>query len=128
MVAAILFGRYRYPETYTDVLLWSVVAFVIGANLINWLRHLRYLRLIRDHSVEVTSGKLHFRTGGELSTLDVSDIALINLFRRKGDMRHIQIRLNNNRGIRLEGYQDLARMAELLAEQVPEAHVVERQI
>ena len=109
-------------------MLWSVVAFVIGANLINWLRHLRYLRLIRDHSVEVTSGKLHFRTGGELSTLDVSDIALINLFRRKGDMRHIQIRLNNNRGIRLEGYQDLARMAELLAEQVPEAHVVERQI
>lgn len=105
-----------------------MLAFVIGANLINWFRHLRYLRLVKEHSLEVTSGKLLFRTGAELSTLDVSDISLINLFRRKGDMRHIQIRLINNRGIRLEGYEDLERMAELLAEQVPEAHVVERQI
>lgn len=128
LVAVILLGRYRYPESYTDALLWSVVAFVIGANLINWLRHRRYLRLTRDHSVEVASGKLNFRTGNDLSTLDLNDIALINLFRRKGDLRHIQIKLQNNRGIRLEGYRDLERVAELLAEQVPEAHVVERQI
>jgi len=128
LVAAIAFGRYRYPETYNDVLLWSVVAFVIGANLINYLRHRRYLRLIRDHVVEVRPGKLRFLTGAEESELDLNDVALVNLFRRMGVLRHIQIRLENNRGIRLEGYGDLERLAGLLAEQVPKAHVVERQI
>jgi hypothetical protein len=29
--------------------------------------------------------------------------------RAEGHLRHIQIRLQNNRGIRLEGYQDLER-------------------
>lgn len=128
LVASILFGHYRYPETYNDVLLWSVVLFVIGANFVNYLRHRRYLRLIRDHRVEVLSGKLRFRTGTEVSELDLSDIVLVNLFRRKGILRHIQIRLKNNRGIRLEGYGDLEGMAALLTEQVPRAHVVERQV
>ena len=128
LTALIAFGNDRYPETYNDVLLWSVVAFVIGANLINYLRYRRYLRLIRDHSVEVVPGKVRFRTGTEGSELDLNDVALINLFRRKGVLRHIQIRLKNTRGIRLEGYRDLERMSELLAQQVPKEHIVDRQV
>jgi hypothetical protein len=128
LVVLIAFGNYRYPETYNDVLLWSAVAFVVGANLINYLRHRRYLRLIQDHRVEVLAGKVQFRTGDELSELDIGDIALVNLFRRKGTLNHIQLRLRNNRGIRLEGYGELERLAALLAEQVPEAHVVERKL
>ena len=128
LVAVIAFGRYRYPETYNDVLLWSIVVFVIGANLINYLRHLRYLRLIRDHRVELVPGRMLFWTGAEKSELDLDDIALVNLFRRKGVLHHIQLRLKNNRGIRLEGYRDLERMSALLAEQIPAAHVVDRKI
>jgi len=128
LVAAIAFGRYRYPDTYNDVLLWSVVAFVIGANLINYLRHRRYLRMIKNHGVEVCRGKVRFRTGTQESELDLKDVALVNLFRRKGVLRHIQLRLQNSRGIRLEGYGDLERMARLIAAQVPKADVVERKI
>lgn len=128
LVAVIAFGRYRYPETYNDVLLWSIVVFVIGANLINYLRHRRYLRLIREHRVELVSGRMLFWTGTEKSELDLDDIALVNLFRRKDVLHHIQLRLKNNRGIRLEGYRDLERMAALLAEQIPAAHAVDRKI
>lgn len=128
LVGAILFGRQRYPETYNDVLLWSVVAFVIGANLINYLRYRRYRRLIKDHGVEVRPGRLRFRTGTDESELNLDDIALVNLFRRKGVLRHIQIRLESNRGIRLEGYGDLERMAGLLAEQLPKSRIIERRI
>lgn len=128
LVAVVAIGRYRYPETYNDVLIWSIVLFVIGANLINYVRHRRYLRLIRDHSVEVVPGRMHFKTGTEVSELDLNDIAMVNLFRRKGVLHHMQLRLKNNRGIRIEGYSDLERMAALLAEQIPEAHLVDRKI
>jgi hypothetical protein len=128
LVAAIGFGHYRYPETYNDVLLWSVVAFVVGANLINYVRHRRYLRLIRDHSVKVGAGKVKFRTGTEASELALEDVVLINLFRRRGVLRHIQIKLKNNRGIRLEGYEDLDHLAALLEEQIPSGQIIERKI
>jgi hypothetical protein len=78
--------------------------------------------------VKVAPGKVVFRTGAQESTLDLGDVALINLFRRKGSIRHVQIRLRNGRGIRLEGYQDLELMVERLADQVPAAHMVERRI
>ena len=57
LVAVVAFGRYRYPQTYNDVLLWSIVLFVIGANFINYLRHRRYLRLVRDHGLELLPGR-----------------------------------------------------------------------
>ncbi len=127
LAAVIAFGHYRYPQTYNDVLLWSVVGFVILANLVNLIRHLRYLRLIKEHRLEVHPGSVRFWTGADRTELDLKDIAMINLYRNKGDLRHIQIRLNNNRGIRLEGYQDLERLAALLAEQVPKGHLVDPQ-
>ncbi|MEA3275013.1 MAG: hypothetical protein U9Q81_06935 [Pseudomonadota bacterium] len=126
LCAVLAFGHHRYPETYNDLLFWSVVGFVVIANLVNFLRYRRYSRLVKDHRVEVHPGKVQFWTGGEKSELDPSDIVAVNLFRKKGVLRHIQLRLKNNRGIRLEGYRDLDRLAAMLTEQVPNAHVVDR--
>jgi hypothetical protein len=128
LALVIALGHYRYPETYNDVLLWSVIGFVGIGNLVNWLRHRRYVRLIRDHRIEVHPGRVEFWTKGEKSVLDVGDIAALTLYRRRGTLRHIQVRLKNNRGIRLEGYRDLDRLADLLAGQIPKAHVVERSV
>ena len=115
--------NHRHPEQYNDLLLWSVVGFVIIANVVNYYRHRRYLRKIRDHRVEVEPGKVKFRTGDDLSELDVQDIAAMSFFRKKGTLQHIQLRLKSNRGIRLEGYDDLEKLGRLVAEQIPEEHV-----
>jgi hypothetical protein len=126
LVLVISFGHSRYPETYNDVLLWSIVGFVVLANLVNYVRHRRYLRLIRDHRIEVYPGKLAFWTGGEKTILPIGDIAALALYRKGPALRHIQVRLKNNRGIRLEGYEDLEGLAHRLSEQVPQAHVIDR--
>lgn len=128
LIAVITFGHVRYPETYNDVLLWSVVGFVLIANLVNVFRYRRYIRLIRDHRVELHSGQVQFWTNGEKSELALSDVAVMNLFRRRDRLRHIQLRLKNNRGIRLEGYDDMDRLATALREQIPAAQVVDRKI
>lgn len=125
LAAVIAVGNYRYPETYNDVLLWSVVGFVILANLIGYLRHWRYVRLVRDHRIEVYPGSVRFWTGPEKTQLALDDVAMMNLFRKKGALQHIQLRLKNNRGIRLEGYRDIERLAALLAEQLPKSHLVD---
>ncbi len=123
LAGMVAFQNHRYPEQYNDVLLWSVVGFVIIANVVNYYRHRRYLRQIRDHRVEVEPGKVKFRTGGDLSELDVQDIAALSFFRKKGVLQHIQIRLRSNRGIRLEGYNDLEKLGRLISEQIPPEHV-----
>jgi len=124
----VTWGHLRYPETYNDVLLWSVIGFVVLANLINYVRHRRYLRLARDHRVEVHPGSIRFHAAGEFSELDIKDIAAVNLYSGKKGLRHIQIRLNNNRGIRLEDYADMNGLAAALTEQVPKAHVTDRRV
>lgn len=128
LAAAIGVVHYRNPGTDTDTLLWSIVAFVTLANLANYVRHRRYLRQTRDHRVEVRPGRVQFWTGGNKTELDVKDIAAINLYSRRGVLRHIQLRLKNNRGIRLESYGDLEGMAAALAGQIPKAHVTDRRI
>lgn len=119
----VAWGHMSYPETYNDVLLWSVIGFVVLANLVNYVRHRRYLRLARDHRLEVCQGRIRFSAAGDVSELDVKDIAAVNLYRGKKGMRHIQIRLKNNRGIRLEGYRDMEGLAAAVTDQVPKAHV-----
>jgi hypothetical protein len=126
LAAAVVAGNARYPQTYNDVLLWSVLGFVLIANLVNYYRHRRYLRLIRDHRVDVYPGRIEFWTHGEKSVLDVSDIAGLFLHRSRGVLRHSQLRLRNNRGIRLEGYGDAEGLARAIAGQLPQGHVVDR--
>jgi len=111
------------PEAYNDALLWSIVGFVVLANVVNYYRHRRYLRLVQTHRLEVHPGKVQFWTAGESSELDVTDIAGVVFFRKRRVLQHIQIRLKSNRGIRLEGYDDLETLGRLITEQIPSEHV-----
>lgn len=120
--------NYQYPEKYSDVLLWSVVGFLVLANLVNYYRHLRYLRMIRDHEVEVLPGKVRFWTGGKVTELDVKKIAGMFYYRKKGELQHIQIKLKTHRGIRLEGYEKLDELGRLIADQIPPEHVQDKKL
>ena len=127
LIVAIGIGHMRYPETYNDVLLWSVAAFVVLGNLINYYRYHRYLRLVRNHWIEVDGDNVEFWTGGEKSGLDVQDISALTVYSRKGEVDHVQVKLRNNRGIRLEGYAELEQLGCAIADMIPAAHVNGRQ-
>lgn len=107
-------------------LVWSVLGFVVIANVVNLYRHLRYLRLVCDHRLELLPERVEFWTGGDKTVLELKDVAGVFLYRWRGRLRHIQVRLKNNRGIRLEGYSGLEEMAAGLMEQLPEGKVVDR--
>ncbi len=115
----------RYPQTYNDVLLWSIVGFVFVANLVNAFRHIRYVRRVQDHRIEVYPGSIAFLTGGDRSELSFQDIAAVRVYRARGTIGHIQIQRTDHRGIRLEGYRDMERMAAVIKGRVPAAHWVD---
>ena len=121
LLLALLVGyqHFRYPEDYNDVLFWSVVGFVVLANLINYYRHRKYLKRAKDHSVELIDGALRFTTAGDASELTFDQVAAFRFFRSKSRPGHIQLQLTNNRGIRLEGYEDMPRLLEELRKQLP---------
>ena len=123
LVIFILYNNHQYPEKYNDVLFWSIMGFIVLANLIGYYRYRRYLKMVKEHWIEVHPEKIQFHTRGEVSELNISDIAALNLYRHKGTLQHIQIKLKNNRGVRLEGYDDINTLADLLSEQVPKAHI-----
>jgi len=119
MVVAVSFGHQQDPERYSSFLFWSVASIVTTLNLVNLIFLLRYLRAIGDHCLEVLPGKLRFLTAGKCSELEFEQVTALRLFRRRGELRHIQLLLRNNRGIRLEGYQDLERLAQCLQDALP---------
>ena len=125
MIAA---QNYQNPEKYNDVLLWSVVGFLLLANLVNYYRHLRYLRIIRDHEVEVLPRKVRFWTGGKMTELDIKKIAGMFYYRKKGQLQHIQIKLTTHRGIRLEGYENLEELGRQIADQIPAEHIKDKKV
>lgn len=125
LVVAVVIGHERDPVNFNTALLWSVAAFAILANLVNLVRFLRYLRLIRDHYLEVAPGTLRFSTGGDVSELELDDVSAMRLFRRGKRIDHIQLVLKNNRGIRLEGYENLAELEQLLRDELPEGRVMD---
>ncbi|MBL3528683.1 MAG: hypothetical protein JMN27_17450 [gamma proteobacterium endosymbiont of Lamellibrachia anaximandri] len=127
LVAAIVTGHMQYPKTYDGVLLWSVAAFVVLGNLINYYRYNRYLRLVRDHRIETDGDKVLFWTNGERSVLDVKDITMLTFYRRKGALQHIQLKLKSNRGIRLEGYGELEQLGRTIADRIPKEQVIGRE-
>ncbi len=126
LVSAIIAGHLQYPETYNDVLLWSVAFFVVLGNLINYYRYRRYLHMIKDHRIEIDGDKVLFCTGNEKSVLEVADIAALTFYRKKGKVEHIQLKLRNNRGIRLESYENLEQLGQAIANRIPKEHVVGR--
>lgn len=123
LVVFIGYHNNQYPAKYNDVLFWSIMGFIILANMIGFYRYRRYLKMVKEHWVEVFFGKMTFTTHGDISELNFDDIAALNFYYHKKILEHIQIKLKNNRGIRLEGYDKLDSLAELISEQVPKAHI-----
>ena len=119
----IVYHNYQYPEKYNDVLFWSVIGFVFLANLVNYYRYRIYLLKLSHHSLEILPEQIQFNNKDDVSVLDINEVAALNLYRRRGNLSHIQIKLKNNRGIRLEGYDDMEKLCRLICEQVPKAHI-----
>jgi len=106
---------------------WSVIVVVVVGNLVNYYRYRRYLRLVEDHRIEIDGDEVSFFTGTEKSVLDTKEIAALTFYRRKGQVEHIQLKLMNNRGIRLEGYADLEQLGGAIADRIPKEKVVGRE-
>jgi len=126
LAAVVAVKHQQAPQQYNDVLLWSVVGFAILANLVNYLRHRRWLRLSREHFLEVLPDKIRFWTNGQPSELLPEQIAAVKFHRWRGRLRHIQILLNSKRGIRLEGYRDMEGLSRVLADHLPAAKIMDR--
>ena len=119
MVVAVTVGQQQDPERYSSFLWWSVVSLLGAANLSNLVFLIRYLRLVDDHCIELVPGKLRFLSAGKWSELDLDQVTALRLFKRWGKLRHIQLLLKNNRGIRLEGYENLGGLADSLQGALP---------
>jgi hypothetical protein len=117
-------GYFQYPETYNDMFFWSVIIVVVVGNLANYYRYRRYLRLVKDHRIEIDGDEVYFFTGTDKSVLDTQDIVALTFYRRKGQVEHIQLKLRNNRGIRLEGYADLEQLGGAIADRIPKEQVI----
>lgn len=125
LAVLIVIENHRDPATYNNVLLWSILGFLAVANIVNYIRHLRYLKLISTHRVEFNNDKIIFITDDNESELNTSDIAIMQMYKSSNRLQHIQLRLVNNRGVRLEGYDQLERMAALIAAQLRPDQVTE---
>ena len=123
LAAVITAGHFQYPETYSDLFLWSVIVVVVVGNLVNYYRYRRYLRLVQDHHIEIDGDEVSFFTGTERTVLDTKEIVALTFYRRKGQVEHIQLKLKNNRGIRLEGYTDLEQLGGAIADRIPKQQV-----
>ena len=126
LAAVITAGHSQYPETYNDIFFWSVIIMVVIGNIVNYYRYRRYLRLVKDHRIEINGNEVSFITGTEKSVLDTREIVALTFYRSKGQVGHIQLKLKNNRGIRLEGYADLEQLGGAIADRIPEEQVVGR--
>ena len=117
-------GHFQYPETYNEMYFWSVIIVVVVGNLANYYRYRRYLRLVKDHRIEIDGDEVSFFTGTDKSVLDTQDIVALTFYRRKGQVEHIQLKLRNNRGIRLEGYANLEQLGGAIADRIPKEQVI----
>ncbi len=126
LAAVVTAGHFKNPETYNDLLFWSVIIATVVGNLVNYYRYRRYLRLAEDHRIEIDGDEIAFFTGTEKSVLNTNEIVALTFFRKKGQVEHIQLKLKNNRGIRLEGYTDLKQLGNAIADQIPKQQVVGR--
>ncbi len=124
LVAFIAYHNSEYPAKYNDVLFWSIMGFIILSVLIGLYRYIRYLAMVKDHWLEVQEDEIVFHNKGEDSKLNPDDIASLTFYRSKGILEHIQIKLKNTRGIRLEGYDNMEKLGDLIAEKIPKEHII----
>jgi hypothetical protein len=127
LAAAITTEHIQHPETYNDLFFWSVIIAVVLGNLVNYYRYRRYLQLIKDHRIEINGDDISFLTRNEKSVLNIKEIVALTFYRKKGQVEHIQLKLKNNRGIRLEGYAGLEQLGVAIAERIPKEQVVGRE-
>ena len=127
LVAVTTAGHFQYPETYHDMVFWSVIIALVVGNLVNYYRYRRYLQLIKDHRIEINGDDISFLTRNEKSVLNIKEIVALTFYRKKGQVEHIQLKLKNNRGIRLEGYAGLEQLGVAIAERIPKEQVVGRE-
>jgi hypothetical protein len=120
-------GHLQDPETYNDMFYWSVIIVVVVGNVVNYYRYRRYLRLVEDHRIEIVGDDVFFFTGSDKSILNIREITALTFYRRKGQVEHIQLKLRNNRGIRLEGYTDLEQLGGTIADRIPQKQVFGRE-
>jgi hypothetical protein len=116
----------QFPESFNKILLVSVILFLVAANLINYVRHRRYLRLVKDHWIQIQPDRVRFHAAGTITELDLEEVAAVTVYRRRGAPRHVQIKRKDNRGIRLEGYGDMEGLVQALKARIPAAHVTDR--
>jgi len=121
----IAWGHIQFPQSFNSTLLVSVNLFLVAANLINYIRHCRYLRLAMDHWVEFHPLYIRFHAAGTLTELDLGEVAAVRVYRRKGLARHVQILRKDHRGIRLEGYEDMEGLVKALKGCIATAHVTD---
>ena len=124
LIVAVTAGHFQYPETYNEMYFWSVIIVVVVVNLANYYRYRRYLRLVKDHRIEIGGDEVSFFTGTDKSVLATQDIVALTFYRRKGQVEHIQLKLRNNRGIRLEGYANLEQLGGAIADRIPKEQVI----
>ena len=122
----VYWGHIQFPQSFNNTLLVSVTLFLVAANLINYVRHRRYLRLAKDHWIQIQPERVRFHAAGTITELDLEDVAAVNVYRRRGVPRHVQIKRKDNRGIRLEGYGDMEGLVQALKARIPAAHVTDR--
>ena len=126
LIALVVSGHAYAPRTYNAVLMWSMIGFLVIANFVNYLRFIRYLKRARSHRVVVSDRGVEFVTAGEKSVLHFADVAALVKHGRRGRLSHLQVKLRNNRGIRLEGYDTMEGLSEAMEAHIPAAHVMSR--
>jgi hypothetical protein len=122
LILVMLWANGSQPQTYNDVLLWSMIGFLVLANIVGYARYRRYRRLAARHRLVVDAPEVRFETGDTQSVLQSTAIAAIRVYRGRRGIGHIQILRTDNRGIRLEDYDDMKGLAAALKTLVPAAH------
>ena len=110
---------------YNDILLGSVVFFLVFANIINAFRFFQWLKQIPTHRIQMSNGALHFYKGSAVSTLKPDNIAKLKLRKKNGSLITITVTLNIGNKIRLEGYNDMEGLLAAFQQVAPKDLLIE---
>ncbi len=106
-------------EKYNDMLLLSMVVFFVFANIINMFRHQQWQNQIRGHRLERSEAGLVFIKGDERNELRGDQIAKLRIKEKDNRVHLIFVELTTGNKIRLEGYDHMDGLADLLRKMVP---------
>ena len=76
--------------------------------------HVKYLVRAREHQLEVSPTSITFRTGGDVSVLPLDEVAHTERHERFREGPSLMLTLENKRHVRLTGYDEQARLTELV--------------